>query len=95
VDKGQRPNGPDSGCGYSQRGAEGASRQGSSIHRVGAFREKPSHEVAERFVASGEYDWNSGSFVWKAATILNALRVRSAGGGHLGPRRVKVCCAIG
>jgi mannose-1-phosphate guanylyltransferase len=30
--------------------------------------------VAERFVASGEYFWNSGIFVWKAATILDQLR---------------------
>src|SRR5205814_739227 len=28
---------------------------------------------AEEFVASGEYFWNSGIFVWKAATILGAL----------------------
>src|SRR5206468_12092425 len=30
----------------------------------------------ERFVASGEYFWNSGIFVWKVATILAALRER-------------------
>jgi mannose-1-phosphate guanylyltransferase len=40
---------------------------------VESFREKPNHEVAERFVASGEYYWNSGIFVWKAATILHTL----------------------
>jgi len=32
--------------------------------------------VAERFVSSGEYYWNSGIFVWKATTILDALRER-------------------
>ena len=41
---------------------------------MAAFREKPSAELAERFVVSGDYYWNSGIFVWKAATILAALR---------------------
>jgi mannose-1-phosphate guanylyltransferase len=43
---------------------------------VEAFREKPAADLAERFVASGEYFWNSGIFVWRAATILAALRER-------------------
>ena len=45
-------------------------RQGVSVFRVQAFREKPTADLAEQFVASGEYFWNSGIFVWKAATIL-------------------------
>ena len=47
-----------------------------SVYRVAGFREKPAAELAERFVASGEYFWNSGIFVWKAATILAELRER-------------------
>lgn len=34
------------------------------------FREKPDLETAKRYVASGEYAWNSGMFIWKASTIL-------------------------
>jgi mannose-1-phosphate guanylyltransferase len=45
-----------------------------SVFRVGGFREKPDAERAEQFVVSGEYFWNSGIFVWKAATVLEALR---------------------
>jgi mannose-1-phosphate guanylyltransferase len=70
------PTYPATGYGYIHRGLEIAQRQGIGVYRVGAFREKPSHDVAERFVASGEYYWNSGIFVWKAATILQALRER-------------------
>jgi len=38
------------------------------------FREKPKAEVAEEYLASGRFYWNSGIFVWKAKTILQALR---------------------
>ncbi|HMF12142.1 MAG TPA: mannose-1-phosphate guanylyltransferase, partial [Gemmataceae bacterium] len=68
------PTYPATGYGYIQRGGEVASRQGIAVHRVQAFREKPTADTAERFVASGDYFWNSGIFVWKAATILDALR---------------------
>src|SRR5262249_9360712 len=61
---------------YIHRGAEVAHRQGIAIYRVQEFREKPSSELAERYVASGEYFWNAGIFVWKVATILTALRER-------------------
>jgi mannose-1-phosphate guanylyltransferase len=50
-----------------------AHRQGVTAYKVKGFREKPSREVAEKYVTSGEYDWNSGIFVWKARTILAEL----------------------
>src|SRR5262245_11233988 len=70
------PTFPATGYGYIQRGQEVAHRQGVSVYRVQAFKEKPSADAAERFLVSGEYFWNSGIFVWKAATILSALRER-------------------
>jgi mannose-1-phosphate guanylyltransferase len=70
------PTFPATGYGYIHRGAEIATRQGVTVYRVQRFREKPSFDVAESFVASGEYYWNSGIFVWKAATILTHLRER-------------------
>jgi mannose-1-phosphate guanylyltransferase len=68
------PTFPATGYGYIHRGPEVAVRQGVSVSKVLAFREKPNADVAESFVASGEYYWNSGIFVWKAAAILNELR---------------------
>jgi mannose-1-phosphate guanylyltransferase len=41
---------------------------------VRKFREKPKADAAREYVASGNYYWNSGIFVWRAATILDALR---------------------
>src|SRR5258708_2720167 len=70
------PTHPATGYGYIQRGQEVANRQGISVFQVLGFREKPNHDLAERFVASGDYFWNSGIFVWKAATILRALQDR-------------------
>jgi mannose-1-phosphate guanylyltransferase len=67
---------PATGYGYIHRGPLVAERQGVSVFRVQGFREKPNHDLAERFVHSGEYFWNGGIFVWKAATILAALRER-------------------
>jgi mannose-1-phosphate guanylyltransferase len=70
------PSYPATGYGYIHRGSVVADRQGIGIFQVQAFREKPTRDKAERFVASGEYYWNSGIFVWKAATILKALADR-------------------
>jgi mannose-1-phosphate guanylyltransferase len=43
---------------------------------VNSFKEKPYAETARQYVASGEYYWNSGIFVWRARTILDALEKR-------------------
>ena len=61
------------GYGYIHRGEQVANRQGVGVYRANGFREKPKQPVAEQFVASGEYSWNSGIFVWKAATLLKVL----------------------
>jgi mannose-1-phosphate guanylyltransferase len=71
---GIRPTFAATGYGYIERGAELAQRQGVPIYRVGSFREKPHSELAEEFLASGKHYWNSGIFVWRAATILQELR---------------------
>jgi len=73
VTFGIRPTSPATGYGYSHRGELVVQRQGVSAFRVESFREKPSREVAEKYVASGEYAWNSGIFVWRAHTILEEL----------------------
>jgi mannose-1-phosphate guanylyltransferase len=70
------PSFPATGYGYIHRSGEVAHRQGIGVYKVEAFKEKPPSELAERFVASGDYFWNSGIFVWKVATILAALKER-------------------
>lgn len=68
------PTYPATGYGYIHRGPELTKRNAIPAAKVHAFREKPDADLAERFVASGEYDWNAGIFVWKAATILGELK---------------------
>jgi mannose-1-phosphate guanylyltransferase len=46
------------------------------VYRVQRFKEKPDAATAQQYLATGEYYWNSGIFVWRAATILDALRQR-------------------
>jgi mannose-1-phosphate guanylyltransferase len=67
------PTYPATGYGYIQRGPHIGDRQGISAFRVASFREKPSADLAEKWLVSGQYYWNSGIFFWKAHTILDAL----------------------
>jgi mannose-1-phosphate guanylyltransferase len=73
---GIEPTFPATGYGYIRRAERAGTRQNVPISRVQEFREKPSLAMAEQLVASGEYFWNSGIFVWKPATILEQLRRR-------------------
>lgn len=64
------------GYGYVHRGQaiKGVAGAEGLAFLVQRFVEKPDAERAEAYVASGEYGWNSGMFVWKAATFLNYLK---------------------
>ena len=42
------------------------------------FREKPDAQTAAKYLASGEYYWNGGIFVWKAQAILDELGKRQS-----------------
>jgi mannose-1-phosphate guanylyltransferase len=45
----------------------------TAAFRATRFREKPARSVAEQYLAAGNFFWNSGIFVWKARTIIEAL----------------------
>jgi mannose-1-phosphate guanylyltransferase len=77
VTFGIRPTYPAESFGYIQQGAALAGAPGAApAHTVARFREKPPAQVAAEYLAAGNYLWNAGIFVWKAATILAALRER-------------------
>jgi mannose-1-phosphate guanylyltransferase len=73
---GIRPTFPSTGYGYIRFGEQAATRQNVPISKVTKFEEKPDFATAERYVASQEYFWNSGIFVWKPAAILGELKER-------------------
>ena len=66
---GVTPSWPHTGLGYIQVGKSA----GQGLHKVQAFREKPDHQTARRYVESGHYFWNSGMFVWTLAAIRKAM----------------------
>ncbi len=69
---GIKPTRPDTGYGYIEFSEESDLVPGQ-VTPVKHFREKPSREIAELFLKSGNYYWNSGIFVWQAKTILHSL----------------------
>lgn len=73
VTFGIRPSWPNTGMGYIQRGPLIETVKGFKVHKLMRFREKPSVDLAQQFIDSGEFYWNSGIFVWKAATILEEI----------------------
>lgn len=62
---------PETGYGYIHFGKNDESGGSSSVYSVKRFVEKPELDTAKEYLASGEYLWNSGMFVWKTSTILN------------------------
>jgi len=71
---GVQPTFPATGYGYIKIGPPLSTATGYRAHRVAQFIEKPPADVAERFVTSGEYVWNCGIFVWRAATIAQEIQ---------------------
>ena len=62
---------PETGYGYIRQGAALADTPGA--HQVAAFVEKPDLGTAESYVAAGDYYWNSGMFLFRAADYLKEL----------------------
>ncbi|MDK2646838.1 mannose-1-phosphate guanylyltransferase/mannose-6-phosphate isomerase [Vibrio vulnificus] len=65
------PTAPETGYGYIKQG-EAVS---DTAYRVAQFVEKPSLTTAEQYLASGEYYWNSGMFLFKASRFLEELKI--------------------
>jgi mannose-1-phosphate guanylyltransferase len=68
------PTSPETGYGYIRRGALHSQNGKHSVFRVERFAEKPDLAAASAFLATGQYYWNSGIFVWQVRTILNEIR---------------------
>ncbi|HWC89301.1 MAG TPA: mannose-1-phosphate guanylyltransferase, partial [Pirellulales bacterium] len=71
---GIRPSYPAESFGYIERGAPlSETGPGMAAFAVQRFHEKPRIEVAREYLHSGRFYWNSGIFVFRAATILDEL----------------------
>jgi len=67
------PTRPDTGYGYIEIDSAQESVP-NSIFEVQQFREKPDLTIAKAFVDAGNFLWNSGIFIWKAKTVIDALK---------------------
>jgi mannose-1-phosphate guanylyltransferase/mannose-6-phosphate isomerase len=68
------PRRAETGYGYIKIGAPLAGANGASGgHEIERFVEKPHQELAQQYLQSGEYWWNSGIFVMRASTWLAAI----------------------
>jgi len=72
VTLGIKPSRPDTGYGYIQFVNDNDILMGE-VRKVKQFTEKPNKELAEIFLKGGDYYWNSGIFIWKSQTIIDAL----------------------
>ncbi|HVZ39586.1 MAG TPA: mannose-1-phosphate guanylyltransferase [Candidatus Kapabacteria bacterium] len=76
VTMGIMPTRPETGFGYIQHGEKPGPENrfhSEGLRPVLTFAEKPDLPTAERFLASGDFLWNSGMFVWRVDTIERAI----------------------
>ena len=77
VTFGVTPDRPETGYGYIEHGSAIAGHPG--VVRIASFREKPDSPTARRYLDSGRYSWNSGMFLFRAATFIEELASASPG----------------
>ena len=70
VTLGIKPTNPNTGYGYIQYEQFAVSE---NVYKVKTFTEKPDKELAKTFVASGDFLWNAGIFVWEVKNIIKAF----------------------
>ena len=70
VTLGIPPTSPNTGYGYIETDLE----DDRPIKKVSQFKEKPDEATAKEFLASGNYYWNAGIFIWSVRSILSAFQ---------------------
>ena len=71
ITLGIKPTYANTGYGYIQYEQHGVT---DNVYKVKTFTEKPNLELAKTFIASGEFLWNAGIFVWQVKNILTAFQ---------------------
>lgn len=70
---GIKPSRPDTGYGYIQFVDQVVYPEDANLNKVKTFTEKPSLDIAKSFLASGDFLWNSGIFIWSLRSIMDAF----------------------
>ena len=71
---GIKPSRPDTGYGYIQFKEDSVYQTDELVKKVKTFTEKPNQELAETFLESGDFLWNSGIFVWSLKSIMKSFQ---------------------
>lgn len=71
---GIQPTFPETGYGYLEQGVLKETIKGEDIFKVKSIREKPDLKQAKVFLEKRRFYWNSGMFLWRADTILRAIK---------------------
>ena len=74
ITLGAQPVRPETSYGYIQFNDEPSLPGADNLHKVITFTEKPPVEMARQFIASGEFFWNAGIFVWKLPVLRDAYK---------------------
>lgn len=74
VTIGIAPEYAETGYGYIRCGDILFEQGGFSVRLVEEFKEKPDRPTAETYVKSGNYLWNASMFIWRAGTLMDAMR---------------------
>lgn len=78
VTLGIKPSRPDTGYGYIQFVDSSVNEKDARIKKVKTFTEKPDHEMANFFLKSGDFLWNSGIFIWTTKSIISAIETHDS-----------------
>jgi mannose-1-phosphate guanylyltransferase len=70
ITLGIKPTHPNTGYGYIQYEQQEVSE---NVYKVKTFTEKPDLELAKTFMASGDFLWNAGIFVWQVKNVIKAF----------------------
>ena len=70
ITLGIKPTYPNTGYGYIQHEQHSVT---DNVYKVKTFTEKPNLELAQTFLASGDFLWNAGIFVWQVKNIIHAF----------------------
>jgi mannose-1-phosphate guanylyltransferase len=76
VTIGIKPTWPCPSYGYVERGQRAAFagvKENVSVWEVVRFREKPNPDLAEHFIAQGNFSWNAGMFIWSVSSVIAEL----------------------
>ncbi|MCB2293958.1 mannose-1-phosphate guanylyltransferase [Clostridium algoriphilum] len=75
VTIGMKPDRPETGYGYINYSDMDSEMNGFEVRCVNKFVEKPDLDTAKEYLEDGNYLWNGGMFIWKAANILRLTRL--------------------